>query len=288
MLPPSPSFADEYGPLEVCLVVSAVLNGCLLTQMVSYFSRFRDDPLGFKVVIATIWLATAASFGCAFWTVYHLAVTQHGTQVVGDLRVPVGFSAAIALEVIVHAMVQGVYIYRIHTLNRKIFLLAICCILVMAEIGVAFVWVGAVAHEMSVTNIASIDIRKKWFISLVLGLSALLDVVLTTSMCFQLNKSRADGLKRTVHIVSTLTRWTIESGMATCVMALIALIEWIVNGRSSLWIGLSICLTECYALALILLMNGRTLLNTPHEFTLKSVPITTIHQQASRPSPTEC
>ncbi|KAF8870495.1 hypothetical protein BD779DRAFT_1722970 [Infundibulicybe gibba] len=166
-------------------------------------------------------------------------------------------------------MVQGIYIYRIYSLGHKIFLLVAC----------------------------------------LLASSALLDVILTVSMCLQLRKNRLDGLKRTIHIVDTLTRWTIESGMVTSIIAIIALIVWQVDQESSkaifgttfmanltisidLWIGLGICLTSCYALTLMGLMNGRTLLNTPREFTLNSIPITTMqfdhHLRVSRPPPAEC
>ncbi|KAF8875182.1 hypothetical protein BD779DRAFT_225461 [Infundibulicybe gibba] len=288
----SNSFAEIFGPIEICVAISGVLNGCLLMQMISYFCRFRNDPLGFKVVITAIWLGTAASFGCAFWTLYTLGVIQHGTQKVDQLEVPAGFSAAIALEIIVHAMVQGIYIYRIYTLGHKTFLLVACCALVTAQIGLAFVWGGAVAHRATVLSITRTNFGKRWIISSLLASSALLDVILTVSMCLQLKKSRIDGLKRTAHIVNTLTRWTIESGMITSVVTIIALIIWIVNHESSAWLGLALCLTNCYALTLMGLVNGRTCLNTPHEFTLNSIPITTIqsnhHSRVSRPPPAEC
>ncbi|KAF8882414.1 hypothetical protein BD779DRAFT_1787912 [Infundibulicybe gibba] len=284
----SNSFADLYGPIEICVAISGVLNGCLVMQMISYFCRFRNDPLGFKVVVRKQVLLLSCIEANAF---HEDCVDMHARRV-ELLEIPVGFSAAIALEVIVHAMVQGIYIYRIYSLGHKIFLLVACCALVLAQIGLAFAWVGAVAHKMTITSIIVINIDRRPVISAVLASSALLDVILTVSMCLQLRQNRLDGLKRTAHIVDTLTRWTIESGMVTSIIAIIALIVWQVDQESNLWIGLGICLTSCYALTLMGLINGRTLLNTPHEFTLNSIPITTMqlnhHSRVSRPPPAEC
>ncbi|KAF8899411.1 hypothetical protein BD779DRAFT_1488711 [Infundibulicybe gibba] len=217
------TFSDAYGSVEICVILAGILNGFLASQMISYFRSFGRDPMVLKASIALIWAATSASFGCSCWILYILTMTQHQVPLIG-ITIPAGLSAAIALDIVVHCMTQGIYIYRMFKFSHQIWLLIPCCALVLFELGLALAWAISVAPLRSGLLIALWSSKFKWIIDTLFATGALLDLVITVSICYQLRQNRILGLKRTKDLIDTIIRWTIQSGLVTCLVAIVVLI----------------------------------------------------------------
>ncbi|KAF8899415.1 hypothetical protein BD779DRAFT_1795845 [Infundibulicybe gibba] len=259
------TFSNVYGSLEICVMLSGILNGFLASQMISYFRNFRHDPTILKASIALIWAANIASFGCSCWILYTFTMTQHQAPLT-EISIPTGsFSATIMLEIVVRCMTQGIYTYRMFKFSHQIWLLIPCCALALFEFGLALTWATSVASLRNTLLIASWSSKFKWIVDALFTTGALLDLVITTSICYQLKQNRILGLKRTKDLIDTIIRWTIQSGLITCVVAIVVLIVWAINPTSNLWLGISMCLTDCYAMMLMALMNGRMRLKNDAE-----------------------
>ncbi|KAF8899412.1 hypothetical protein BD779DRAFT_82419 [Infundibulicybe gibba] len=269
-----PTFSNAYGSVEICIILAGILNGFLASQMISYFRSARRDLMILKASIALIWAATTTSFGCACWILYVVTMTQHQVPITG-ITIPAAFSVAIVLDIVVHCTTQGIYIYRMFKFGRQIWLLIPCCALVLFEFGLALTWAINVAPLKIGLLIVAQDLKFKWIIDSLFAAGALLDLIITTSICYQLKQNRISGLKRTKDLIDTIIRWTIQSGLLTCVVAIVVLITWTINPSSNLWLGISVCLTDCYAMMLMALMNGRMRLksNTKDHITLTDIHI---------------
>ncbi|KAF8899413.1 hypothetical protein BD779DRAFT_1667085 [Infundibulicybe gibba] len=228
--PALPTFSVAYGPIEICDILAGILNGFLASQMISYFRSPRRDPMILKASIALIWAATTASFGCSCWILYVVSMTQHQVPITG-ISIPVAFSIAIVLDIVVHCMTQGIYIYRMFKFSHQIWLLIPCCALVLFEFGLALTWAINVAPLKMGLLIVAQDLKFTWIIDTLFAAGALLDLIITTSICYQLKQNRISGLKRTKDLIDTIIRWTIQSGLLTCVVAIVVLITAPQSGR---------------------------------------------------------
>ncbi|KAG9313855.1 hypothetical protein JVU11DRAFT_4622 [Chiua virens] len=90
-----------------------------------------------------------------------------------------------------------------------------------------------------------------------LALSAFVDVVITTFLCYFLrsNRSRVHSTNR---IMDTLTFWTVQNGSITCFAAIASLVCWIVMPENRIFLGLHFIMGKLYANSLLATLNTRS------------------------------
>ncbi|KAF8882401.1 hypothetical protein BD779DRAFT_1542970 [Infundibulicybe gibba] len=172
----------------ICVLISAALNGCIAIQACSYFSTFRTDPLVLK--------SARGHFGIC--------------RPLYAVMIPIGFSIAVALEVIVHVIVQGVYIFRMYRFGKNPYILASCCALVMVEAGMGFAWAGWVAASAIMLQVDARNQQIRWMITCFFTISAFVDVFITASLSYQLWRSRIMGLRRCERRCVGRDAWSIK------------------------------------------------------------------------------
>ncbi|OAX32069.1 hypothetical protein K503DRAFT_22210 [Rhizopogon vinicolor AM-OR11-026] len=104
-----------------------------------------------------------------------------------------------------------------------------------------------------------------WIFTMGLTLSAIVDIMITTSLCYFLRKNRTMITKlsyghsssRTIHIIDTVTFWTIQNGSITCAGAIASLLCWKGMPQNRIFLGLHFVVAKLYANSLLATLNAR-------------------------------
>ncbi|KAF8889689.1 hypothetical protein BD779DRAFT_1671792 [Infundibulicybe gibba] len=206
-MPPS-TFAEAWGSVFVCLLVSSALNGGIAIQACSYFSRFKNDMLVLKCAVVVVCLGAVLHFACTSWILHSVVILGYDRSVY-DVIIPLGLPIGSAVEAIVHSTVQGIYLFRMYRFGQNRYILASCCVLVLLQLGLGLTWVGRLSTGKPFLLIFARDQETKWIVTSFFTISAAVDVFIAVSLSYQLMQSRKGSLKRTKYLVDKIMRWTI-------------------------------------------------------------------------------
>ncbi|KAF8882423.1 hypothetical protein BD779DRAFT_928934 [Infundibulicybe gibba] len=163
-----------------------------------------------RAQVAIIMLGCFLQFVLDCWVLYSYTISQYDVPSYGII-IPIGFSIAVTLEIIVHATAQGAYIFRMYRFGHNRHFLAFSCMLVLFELGFGFTWVGRVAITgATAVQLDALGQEIEWDITSFFTISAFVDVFITVSITYQLMRSRSSGLKRTKHLIDRIIRLTIR------------------------------------------------------------------------------
>ncbi|KAG2153599.1 uncharacterized protein EDB93DRAFT_1248862 [Suillus bovinus] len=95
-----------------------------------------------------------------------------------------------------------------------------------------------------------------WVLTTGLLLSALVDVMITTFLCYFLRKQRP-SFTDTMRIIDTLTFWTIQNGSITCAAANATLFCWMTMPSNRVFLGLHFVVAKLYANSFLATLNAR-------------------------------
>ncbi|KAG6380655.1 hypothetical protein JVT61DRAFT_5025 [Boletus reticuloceps] len=95
-----------------------------------------------------------------------------------------------------------------------------------------------------------------WVFTLGLSLSAFVDIVITTFLCYFLRSNRS-LVPRTNRMIDTLTLWMVQNGSITCLAAIASLICWLVMPQNRIFLGLHFVVGKLYANSLLATLNAR-------------------------------
>ncbi|KAF8882433.1 hypothetical protein BD779DRAFT_929710 [Infundibulicybe gibba] len=194
MMSPS-TFSGTWGNVAICFLISCALCGCISMQACSYFSRFPKDSLVLKSAVALIWLCCSLHLLSECWVI-HSAIILGYDQPFYDVIVPTGISITVVLGTVVQVTGKGTYIFRMYRFGQNRYALACCCVLILLELGLGFVWAGRVAISDTAWQRGARERRIEWVITAQFTVSAFIDVFVTASVSYQLWRSRANGLKQ--------------------------------------------------------------------------------------------
>ncbi|OAX40391.1 hypothetical protein K503DRAFT_798835 [Rhizopogon vinicolor AM-OR11-026] len=104
-----------------------------------------------------------------------------------------------------------------------------------------------------------------WIFALGLTLSAIVDIMITSSLCYFLRKNRTTITKltysypsnRTIYVIDTLTSWTIQNGSITCAGTVASLLCWEAMPQNRIFLGLHFAVAKFYANSLLATLNAR-------------------------------
>ncbi|KAF8882463.1 hypothetical protein BD779DRAFT_931443 [Infundibulicybe gibba] len=250
------SFKEAWGGVTVCFLLAAVLNGIIVMQVCAYFSKFKEDSPPLRYAIAFIWLGTVLHFACECWVMHSVLVTGF-FKLPLDVTIPLVFPISGMIQALTHCCAQGVYIYRMHRFGHRVWILVLCCALLVLGLGLALSFSGRTAHTVSAAQLFVWCLEDSWKITSIFIINAVLDLCTTISMCVQLWYDGKGGLNRTRYIVDKIIQWTVQTAMVTSTVAIAIVIVWNVQ-HSTLWVGLSGVELDCYVCCLLTLLNART------------------------------
>jgi len=164
----------------------------------------------------------------------------------------------IALTAITTITVHLFFTYRLYRLSKgNWFVVGPMVILSLARV------VSAIATSAELIRLGSFYefyVHYRWLFTLGLVLSTALDVMITSGLCLYLRKSRHGGSGRLDHILNSVTLYTVENGMITCIATVLSLIFWLAKPHALVYLGLHFAISKLYANSFLASMNARKML----------------------------
>lgn len=244
------------GPIQVGGLLSAALFGCLSCQSYVYFARFTSDRLTLKAAVSAVFFIQLGHFVCIISTLWTMTVSTYGDP--SQLRVfPLAADLAIPLSAFTAFIVQSFYAFRLWKLSEKVFLPILCeLISVVAQISTLILSPRA----FYMTDLTVFEDSQIQLITLSFVARAVCDVMTTTGIAWSLYHKRVSNLKDTMTMIDRLIYWTIETGLATSLMAVIVAVLFLVLEQNFVWFGAWLMLPNVIGNCLLASFNRRLLL----------------------------
>ncbi|KAG9308947.1 hypothetical protein JVU11DRAFT_11247 [Chiua virens] len=262
----------DYGPLILGGLLAFALSGCLNMQFIMYWQIYPDERWTTKsLVILTwfldlchsvfvavaIWDSVLAHYGdlsrldWISWSVGVRFVSKHPPTITHKVH-----QLAVGLTAMMTFLTQSFFAYRIYRLQNHKGIVA-GPVFVLAFIRMVAATVSMVEMIVLQSYISFAQTFPSCIFTLGLALSAFVDVVITTFLCYFLrsNRSRVHSTNR---IMDTLTFWTVQNGSITCFAAIASLVCWTVMPENRIFLGLHFIMGKLYANSLLATLNTRS------------------------------
>ncbi|TFY57886.1 hypothetical protein EVJ58_g6752 [Rhodofomes roseus] len=251
------------GSLVVGSLAATALSGVVLMQGVLYFRMFEKDHRALKAIVVSIVLLDILHTAM-LWTADWMYLVAGFVHRINDLT-DNGLKVSIALTALTTVIVHLFFTYRLFRLSKGNYFITVpMAIIALCRVGSAFTTAGELIRLESYSEFYA---HYRWLFTLGLVLSTALDVIITFGLCIFLRKSRSSGTGssgRLDHILNSMTLYTIETGMVTCIATAISLIFWLAKPHALIYLGLHFVISKCYANSFLASVNARKLLRAQH------------------------
>jgi len=125
-------------------------------------------------------------------------------------------------------------------------------------------WLAAVS--MISGSLSQFQARWQWLLTAGLVLEACVDLLVATSLCYFLIKSRYHSVhKRTIRLLDKLIAMTIRTGLITSVLSIIIVVCFLTMPEKTTWLAIMICQAKVFANSMLASLNGRSMLRDDQE-----------------------
>ncbi|EMD37745.1 hypothetical protein CERSUDRAFT_83486 [Gelatoporia subvermispora B] len=237
-------------------LVSAALSGIVAMQTALYYRLFPRDPFMVKLRVGAMFLLDTLHTCMVCAASWQYLVESFGETNIND-RVFWTVGVSIALTAITTVFVHLFFTYRLWKFSKGNYWITIPLgVMAVGRVGSAFV----TAIELIKTGYFSVFYEKyRWVFTIGLVLSLVVDVSITIGLCAYLRKSRT-GSGRLDHILDSVTLYTVENGMLTCITTVVSLIFWLAMPHVLIYLGLHFAISKLYANSFLASMNARKIL----------------------------
>ncbi|PBK91890.1 hypothetical protein ARMGADRAFT_192017 [Armillaria gallica] len=251
----TPSLGMTMGTIFFGLMITAMLHGISVPQLVIYYRRYSTDPRLFRYSIGLFWFLDTVQLGLAINALYFYLVSSHGNyQALLQLNWSIRSQYTISMAVVVG--VQALYAVRIWKFGRHFHVVLPWCAFLSVAASLA-TGIYAVYADYGPHNLLSLP-SIKVPIDTVFATTAATDLIIAGIMCFYLHKGREmTHMSSTIKIVVALMRLVIMSGLVTSVCSLLVLVSDIVWPNSLLFVAFEMALPNLYINSLLAMLNSR-------------------------------
>ncbi|KAF7366329.1 hypothetical protein MSAN_00889100 [Mycena sanguinolenta] len=246
------------GVLLIATWASSLLYMAELLQALYYFRNFKKDNWKLKSYVAVAFTIDTVNIAADYACVYLYTITH-----AGDLVYLTKQNWAVPLHVIsitcVALLVQSflAFLYWRFAENTIINTIIICflSILSLAAFG------GAIFSALTIMLFPAFKDRNKIWISgiiyIVTQLSA--DLIIAGALLLELMKAKSlfKGERRVNNMLNRLVLHTIQTGTVTAVIAMLALIAFLINDKNNICIGMAYLIGRVYILSMLSNLNIR-------------------------------
>ncbi|OBZ65188.1 hypothetical protein A0H81_14830 [Grifola frondosa] len=244
---------NTLGAVLLGSLISMFLSGAVTMQTVLYFQLYPRDALRVKLMVSAIWILDLAHAAMACTANWEYLIANFGNSTISD-TINWSVAVTVALTALVTFLVHCFFSHRIHTLSRgNLYVTGGLCLLSLVRLVAAFV---TAAEMIRLQNYDEFVRKFGWVFTLGLALSAALDVMIAMGLCFYLRRGRT-GFSSMDRIIDSITLYTIENGLLTCVTTIVSLICWVVMSHNLIFLGLHFAISKLYANSFLATLNAR-------------------------------
>ncbi|TDL30100.1 hypothetical protein BD410DRAFT_52443 [Rickenella mellea] len=256
MVGPPITLDNTLGAALIGLVLATLLFGILTLQCYIYFTDYPEDRRIVKGFIGFLWFFNGAHVAIIAAGIYHYLIKNFTDP--AALRKP---NWAIILHVFLNSfiawLVQLFFAWRVWGVSqRNKYLTAV--IVALACLQFAFgTKSSAIGFDGNVSSFDTVGTpRVEFLMGMYFGNTLLCDLVITSSLCFILNKSRT-GFKRTDSIINQLMLFSLSTGIVTSIFAVVNLVVFFTMPTNLVHLAVGFLLSKLYSNSLLVHLNIR-------------------------------
>jgi len=254
---------EFYGSILFGGAVALMLSGIVAVQCIIFFKLYPNEAGVKTAMVATVWTLDAAQSAFILASLFYYFIAHFG-----DTSIRNDIPWSIALTILVTAMqtcvVHLFYAQKIYRSSGKNWLLTglIVC-LASLRLLAAIIATAEMLH-LGKWDAFSHPYPRLLFTS-GLSLSATTDLIITISLCAYLRQIRKLSSSSVMKgVLDTLTLYTLENGLITCLTTIGSLTFWLVLPASGLSLSLHFVIGKLYPNSLLILLNTRKELREMH------------------------
>lgn len=242
-----------YGAMLVGGLLAFGLSGCVNMQFIVYCRVYFRESWRTKSLVIVIWLLDLSHSALVAVALWDSIIATYGDLSKID-TIPWCIGPAIEVTALITFLVQSFFAYRIYKLQKKKLTVAIPIVaLSLARLIMASITNSEMLKLKSYNTFFQ---RFSWIFTFGLLLSALVDIMITTFLCYFLRKNRP-SFTDTMRIIDTLTFWTIQNGSMTSAAAIATLLCWKIMPSNRVFLGLHFVVAKLYANSFLATLNAR-------------------------------
>ncbi|KAJ8072566.1 hypothetical protein PM082_016125 [Marasmius tenuissimus] len=242
------------GALEAGNMIACLLMGVVTIQTYYYYSKFPNDHVAVKTMVAFVWLCELGHSICISHATYVMTIVSWS-----DFRVldspPKTLSTAIFFAALSTPLIQSFLAWRIKGMAGSWTLTLMCWLMSLARMAMALI---SFVQGIKMTSLQECLREWGWSIIATIVIGAANDVVITLSLIWVLTQRRsATASKSTLAVIDTLILWTLETGLLTSVAGVLMMIVLLVMPHNFIWLAVFTFLAKLYSNSLMAVLTGR-------------------------------
>jgi hypothetical protein len=184
---------------------------------------------------------------------YNLTVSH-----MGDVNhvsfLPWTFDVSLALSGIIGGTTQAFFTYRVYRISRQMWL---ACPAWIASVGRAVISVVLTVVSIQGGTLAQLRAKYDVVVYIALVVSVSVDIWNSAALCYYLKSKKTD--QTTSGVVNSIVLWSIETGLATTVAAVLVLVCWSAMPNNGLWLCFFFIYSKRKTPSLLLFRSARGL-----------------------------
>ncbi|KAJ7789196.1 hypothetical protein B0H14DRAFT_3503267 [Mycena olivaceomarginata] len=248
--------APTLGALLVGGAIGLVLSGIVTVQCIIFYNLYPNEIRIRRLTVLAVWLLDLLHSTFIVISLYDYCVLFFGNTTRLDY-IPWSVALSVVATAIQTLIVHWYFAHKIYkSSGNNWWITAPIVLLAFLRLFAASVSTTEMIrlHQFS----AFTQRYPGWVFTTGLSLSAAVDIIITASLCFILQKMRRRTASTPVaRMVNTLTLYTLENGFLTCVTTTASLICWLAMPNNLIFMGLHFVIGKLYANSLLVSLNTR-------------------------------
>ncbi|KAF7375805.1 Glycoside hydrolase [Mycena sanguinolenta] len=251
------SVALIYAPILFGGAVAFMLSGTAAVQCIIFFRSYSDESNLRTAIVTIVSTLDAAQSAFILVSLFDYFVAHFGDAGFGEFNIPWSIAVAIQVTAMQTCVVHLSYAQEIYLSSKKNWWLTGPIICLASLRLLAAIVATAEMLKLKRWEAFSEPYPRLLFTS-GLSLSAGTDVILTICLCYYLRKIRKPlSSSVTKSALDTLSLYTLENGLITCLTTIGHLTLWLVLPSYGLLISLHFVVGKLYPNSLLVLLNTR-------------------------------
>ncbi|KAH9933254.1 uncharacterized protein BXZ73DRAFT_101214 [Epithele typhae] len=231
----APTLDTTFGATLVGLTIEGTVYGVTLLQTFFYFRNYADDRWTTKslVIFLTYLVSNFGNFENLDKTMW-------------------AFDLQVEANTVIAVIVECFFARRLFMMSKNWILTGVVVILALVHLGTGLAFTVQSFRLGHFSQLGSLS----YIIVVGIAAPAIDDVIIAVSMCYYLYKKRT-GLSRTDSVVTTMMVYSINSGLASSIVATLCVILYLAMPTNLIWVACFWLLGKCYVNSFLGLLNTR-------------------------------
>jgi len=245
----------------VGIIVAVFLFGVLAVQIFYYFEHYESDDYWTKFIIGVVCTLELTDIICLINLFYTIAIKNFDNPILLHKKTPWSQIASLIISSTNNGIVQALFAYRVKELFKRWEFTVFCWALNTFRVITTFV----LCIMASKTNVFKyLCTHGNWLLAIIV-VNAFQDFIVAVPLGLHLARLEQRSPRPRVTLMR-LFFTSLESGVIMFLLEIGVLIACSLSMQNFVWFSIRLCMSQVYANALLLSLNGRRDRYNPYLF----------------------